>query len=162
MKQSQKIQAIAAYIEEPLTVKEEKFVENVVLYGMTAAAAARHAQCQPTVAYKPTVIAAIAAMRAENAAKMEVTRDKVLNGLQDAIERARVMGEPLTEIAGWREVAKVAGLYDSKPAGKDLTDKQKHFLDKISEMSDEELTMLTAKPVGALIDGRSGKTEKAS
>lgn len=153
--------ALVAYAETPLNTKEERFVENVALYGMNDSQAARHAGIGRDVATRPHVIAALAEMRAANAQKMEMTRDKVLAGLSDAIERAKLMGEPLTEIAGWREVAKVAGLYDTKPAGKDLTDKQKKFLDQIQSMSDEDLALLTSKDV-SLIDGRTGKVEKAS
>ena len=44
----------------------------------------------------------------------EITRDDVLEGFKDAIAIARTQSEPMTMIAGWREVGKMLGMYEAK------------------------------------------------
>jgi hypothetical protein len=140
---------------KPLSVKEERFVEFVAIHGLSYAAAARQADMGETgsvIAARPHVAAAIAEQRANNAQKMELTRDKILQGIMDAIKRAEIIGEPMTEIAGWREAAKISGFYEAPKDKRELTDKQQRFLQMIQELPEEQLLAMLAKDVN-IIDG---------
>ncbi|MEO8740144.1 MAG: hypothetical protein ABI537_10630 [Casimicrobiaceae bacterium] len=48
---------------------------------------------------------------AELAAAAKVTRDDVMQGLQEAIDLARLKSDPAAMIAGWRGVGKMCGFY---------------------------------------------------
>lgn len=142
-------------IHKPLTPKEQLFVENVAVHNMSDAAAARHAGFSYTgagseVSSRPHVMAAIREQRAINAQKLEVTREKILAGMQEAIERAKLYGEPMTEIAGWREIAKICGFYETPADKKTLTDKQQLFMKYIQELPEEQLLALMAKDVNVI------------
>lgn len=152
---------VAIKHHKPLTEIEERFVFNVAVAGMSDAAAARHAGAKGTgagsdLSTRPHVIAAIRAQKQTNARKMEMTRDKIIEGLAEAIEHAKLYAEPASEIAGWREIAKITGFYDAPVKKKELSEKQERFLQLIQEMDEGDIINMLAKDVGGnVIDADS-------
>jgi Terminase small subunit len=59
----------------------------------------------------PKVAEAIRARRGETERRLEMDRQKVLQRLQEAIEMARMKGDPGAMIRGWVEIAKMCGYY---------------------------------------------------
>lgn len=63
---------------------------------------------------RPAVMVARDKLRVELRGNVKLTREDVIAGLMEAIEHARVMGDALPQIAGWREISKMLG-YDKTP-----------------------------------------------
>ena len=84
---------------------------------------------------------AINIIELEMAKIMEVDFNHIVVGLQDAIEMARMLGEPATMISGYREQGKLAGLYvDRKEI--DITHRRVFQHEELLEMTDEEIEQL--------------------
>ena len=142
-----------------LTDQELKLVDAIATLGMSQRVAAQFAgyasQGAVTAALnRPLVVQAIADTRAANAEVLNITREKMHMGLNEAVEMARMLGDPASMIRGWRERGLIAGFYDESPdARRGVTDLQKKAMDRVKELSDEDLIALTAKKVeGITID----------
>lgn len=46
--------------------------------------------------------------------RVNITREDVVRGLKDAVDQAVILADPMAQIAGWREIAKILG-YDKTP-----------------------------------------------
>jgi hypothetical protein len=77
---------------------------------------------------------------------LAVTREKVLEELQAAIEVARLKGDPMAMIRGWAEIGKLIGAYAPERRKVEVSVDADALQAKIAAMSDEELL--------ALADGR--------
>lgn len=101
-----------------LSPRQARFVSQLAILG-NGAAAARAAGYAPKAARitaskllaKGNVQAALQAEEAVVAAQMGVTRQRVLDGLLEAVGTARERGEPMAMVSAWREVARVCGFY---------------------------------------------------
>lgn len=87
----------------------------------------------------PKVTAALINERAKNAYMLGMTRDKVLQGFLDAVDQAKVLADPMAQIAGWREIAKVCGFYAPEVKKIELSGTAKRVADKLATLSDQEL-----------------------
>jgi hypothetical protein len=76
-----------------------------------------------------------------------IRKQDVLNGILEAIDRAKSGGEPGTEIKGWTEVAKMLGYYAPEIKKIHLSMEQGRMKSKFEALSDEELIELASKPV---------------
>lgn len=85
------------------------------------------------------VRAALMVREAENARALNVTRERVLAEVQNAIALAAEKADAMAMIAGWREVAKMCGFYAPQPHRVTLSAKGAAYLEKLHVMSDEEL-----------------------
>lgn len=94
----------------------------------------------------PKINEAIVAERAKNAAFLGYTRRDVLEGISEAIEQARTLADPMAQIAGWREVAKICGYYAPEVKKIELTGAHRRKLNEMEQMSDEELLSLALQP----------------
>ena len=71
---------------------------------------------------------------------MNVSRDRVLQELEDAVDVAREKSDPGAMIAGWREIGKICGYYAPERVTKiDVNIAAKRFIDRLETMSDQEL-----------------------
>jgi hypothetical protein len=61
---------------------------------------------------RPEVKAFMLQLQKEARDEFDFTRREVVQGLKEAIEQARILEEPMAQIAGWREIAKVLGHYE--------------------------------------------------
>ena len=85
------------------------------------------------------VAAVVAAARAGLSESAQIRRTDMLEVMQDAIQMARMAGEPLTMIAGAREIAKMLGFYEPEKKQIELSMSQERTRDKYAALSDEEL-----------------------
>ncbi len=100
-----------------LTIKQARFVDEYVVCG-NAAAAARAAgypeKCARQVGFenltKPYIQTALQARRQAHAARLELSRQDVIQAILEAIKTAQERGAPATMIRGWVEIAKITGL----------------------------------------------------
>ena len=134
--------------DAPLTEMQRQFVMYLVDHGMTQTAAARAAGASNpgTAAYEwmrhPKIERAIAERRAEYAAASQVTKKRVIDGFLESIEMAKIKADPLTMIAGWREVGKMCGFYEPTKAKIEVSVQGQVLIQRLNAMSDEELLKL--------------------
>lgn len=84
----------------------------------------------------------IAAERAKYAIASNMTKKQVLDGFKEAIDMAKIKAEPLTMIAGWREIGKLCGFYEPTKIQATVTVQDATQLHKLKTMTDEELLQL--------------------
>jgi hypothetical protein len=132
-----------------LTEKQRQFVVNIVEHGMTKSAACRaagYSLSSPAVSTQtfdnPKIQKAIAIKRAEYAKASQMTRQKVIDGFSEAIEMAKVQGDPIVMVAGWREIGKMCGFYEPAKTKLEVTVNGQIALEKIQTLSDAELLAL--------------------
>jgi len=86
------------------------------------------------------VLAAVDSGRRELAARHEITRDRVIEELEQAIEIAKAKGDAGAMIAGWREIAKICGYYAAEKSLKvDVNIAAKRVIGQLEALSDVEL-----------------------
>lgn len=131
--------------DAPLTEMQRQFVTYFVDHQMTQTAAARAAGfSNPGTAANqmmqhPKIERAIAERRAEYAAASQVTKKKVIDGFLESIEMAKIKADPLTMIAGWREVGKMCGFYEPSKAKIEVSVNGQVLIQRLNTLSDEEL-----------------------
>lgn len=130
-----------------LNPKQAKFVDGMAT-GLRVKDAMEIAGMKPNdgtgnaLMKTPKVADAIRAEQRKNAYMLGLTRDKVLQGMMDAIDQAKILSDPLTQIAGWREVAKVCGFYAPEVKKVELSGANKAVVDRLRSLSDEELLQI--------------------
>lgn len=95
-----------------LTAEEAQFVYNCEVLGLPVRKAASLAGLPPTMVSKPHLQQARDLLKREIRGAVNITKEDVIFGMREAIDRARIIAEPATEIVGWKEIAKLLG-YDS-------------------------------------------------
>lgn len=63
---------------------------------------------------RPHVMVARERIRAALRTRVDITREDVIAGLKEAVEQAVIFADPMAQIAGWREIAKLLG-FDKTP-----------------------------------------------
>ena len=101
----------------------------------------------------PVIQAALKSMRQDTYERLQVTRERCVEGILEAVEMARIMAEPATMIAGYREVGKMLGFYEPERKEVAVVGEGGRLLQKVSQMSDEQLLQLLTKPDPAIIEG---------
>ena len=90
---------------------------------------------------RPTVKKALNDMIERTMKQSEITREEVLEGFRDAINIARQQSEAMGMIAGWREIGKMLGMYETK-VKVEITGGAKQIEQQLSGMSDADLLRL--------------------
>ena len=112
-----------------LPVKQARFVGEY-LVDLNAARAARDAgysyrsarQIGSELLSKPNIQAVIQARCKETEKRLEIQRDDVIRGLQEAYEEARVQGDPMAMIAAMREIGRMLGYYAVCPTHEQIAE----------------------------------------
>lgn len=135
-----------------LTEKQEKFVEGMAV-GMKVKDAMASAGMKPNdgtgnaLMKHPGVKDLLKAEQRKNAYMLGLTREDVLKGMMEAIDDAKLLSDPLTQIAGWREVAKICGFYAPEVKKVELSGTGKQAIDRLRSLSDEELLQIAEADV---------------
>ena len=136
--------------------RRQEFAKHFVLSG-NAAEAARRAGYAPGSARvtacrllaDPNVASAVRTYQREHEAQLQLSRERVLDELVEAIEVARAKQDPAAMIAGWREVGRICGYYTPERDVKvHVNIAAKRVIDRMETMSDAELTALCTESVG--------------
>jgi hypothetical protein len=99
---------------------------------------------------RPAVRAAYEAEQKKYQQQCKYKRDDVLNGLSEAIEQAKIQADPMGQIAGWREIAKICGFYAPETKKIELGGSAQRLLAKFESLSDDELLQIAE---GDVIEG---------
>jgi hypothetical protein len=69
----------------------------------------------------------------------DMNRKKVMDGFKEAIDMAKIQGDPATMVSGWREIGRMCGYYAPEKKEIDINITAKRAVDKLETLSDAEL-----------------------
>lgn len=138
---------IQLFKDTHITDKQAKFIENKVDKGMSDRQAVLQAgysdkNVASMLAKNDKVQTAIAERREAFEATVQMSRNRVMTGLLEAVDMAKVKADPLSMVAGWREIAKICGYYEPTRVQVDVSVNGKMLLHQMSSMSEEDLLKL--------------------
>lgn len=140
--------AAAVDPNKPLTDKQKLFAKYWAMGDSLPNAYVRAGYSPTQVSYAhrmakmPNILAAYNEEKRliEEAAQM--TRKKVMDGLIEAVEMAKLMAEPATMVSGWREIGKMCGYYEPKKVQLDVNVTGNVIHQRLNALSDAELLKL--------------------
>src|SRR5690606_20870408 len=141
---------------QPLTEMQRGFVHQLVHNKLNQTAAARQAGIpQPGSALlnrvrDPEGLNAISAERDEYAKASGVTKKKVIDGMLEAIDMAKIKADPIAMISGWREVGRMCGFYEPTKHKVEVSVNGQLMMQRIQSMTDEELLALVEEDPNAI------------
>jgi phage terminase small subunit len=142
--------------DKPLTEKQRLFVQYWA-QGDSIPIASRRAGYNDAagIAYRmvkmPNILKLKAKYEAEWEETSQMTRKKVMDGMLEAIEMAKLMAEPASMIAGWREIGKLCGYYAPVEHKMKIDVTGNVIVDKLNSMSDAELLKIISQGPEAMI-----------
>lgn len=146
---------IARTTADNLTSKERIFVEAIA-DGLSQKQAAKRAGFSSatetygnTVAVRPPVAAAIKERQIALREKFALKREDVVKGILSAIDDAKTLSDPATQIKGWSELAKMFGYYEPERKIVEISVEEATAKQQLASMSNEDLARLAG---GAVYD----------
>ena len=143
--------------DKPLTDKQKLFVQHWAKGDSITSASYRAGYSNTKVAYQLVKMPNILKLKAEHEAKWEatgaMTRQKVMDGMLEAIEMARMMAEPSSMIAGWREIGKICGYYATVEHRVKVDVTGNVIVDRMNSLSDAELLKIIQGGAQAALQG---------
>lgn len=127
-----------------LTQKQAAFVKDI-LAGFSSTQAARRAGYKfpkgsaPYLLKTPIIAKKLEEEFAKHEKKADMTREKVMAGLMEAVDMAKAAGDATAAVSAWREVAKMCGYYAEEKKKIDISINGMVHVNKIENMSDSEL-----------------------
>lgn len=122
-----------------LTDEEANFVYNVEVLDLPTKKAARLAGLPFSAVTKHHIVQARELVRDQIRGDLSVTKADATFGYKEAINRAKLLGEPMTEIAGWDRLVKLHGLDAPLRVDINLRASLDVVATQVRSMSDEEL-----------------------
>lgn len=135
--------------QEELSAAEAEFVHNLAAVGLSAPKAAAAAGYESKSAHlqllqDPRIRTAITKQYERNRKVVNFTREDVLEGMKEAIDLARMSGEPATMVRGWSEIGKIIGAYE-RANTITINVNQVNSVEDLKTLSVEELAELVAR-----------------
>jgi hypothetical protein len=90
----------------------------------------------------PAFVALVKKLQSKNERMADMSRKRVLDGFLEAIEQAKMLAEPMTQIAGWRELAKMCGYYAPEVKTVNVNVSSQRLLTQLETLSDKDLLEL--------------------
>jgi phage terminase small subunit len=133
--------------ERPLTAKQKAFVTEWARGETVLSAAVRAGYNDAgSLAYKmardPAILKLYHAEKALYEAAAQMTRQKVMDGLLEGVALAKLVSEPASVIAGWREIGKMCGYYEPVKRQIDINLSADVTVRRLEALSDTELLKL--------------------
>lgn len=130
--------------DKPLTTQQRLFVQHWAKGETIPNAMARAGyNDQPSYGYRMAKMPNILALYNEEKAKYEeaaqMTRQRVMDGLLEAVELAKLMAEPATMVSGWREIGKMCGYFEPKKVDINVNVTGNVIHQRLNQLSDAEL-----------------------
>lgn len=72
----------------------------------------------------------------------QMTRKKVMDGLLEGVEMAKLMAEPASMISGWREIGKMCGYYEPTRHKVEVNVTGSLMMERMNRLTDSELLKL--------------------
>lgn len=102
----------------------------------------------------PKVQAAIKYLYKKHEKAADVSRKKVMDGLLEAIEMAKMQADAGNMISGWREIGRMCGYYAPEVKKIDINITAKRVIDKMETLSDADLMQLIDES-SSIIEGEA-------
>ena len=144
--------------DRPLTSRMKEFVK-LWAQGETILSAAIRAGYNDggTYAYRlakdPAILKIYHREKEAYAAAVGMTRQKVMEGLLEAVEMAKIQADPTAMIAGWREVGKMCGYYEPVKKQIDVNITGNVVMERLNKLSDAELLKLIETETTNALEG---------
>lgn len=132
-----------------LSDTEQMFIYQLEIIGMPVQRAAEVAGVNSPYALlkKPYIIAAREAARLSIRGRTNFTREDVIFGIHEAIDQAKILADPMAQIAGWREIGKLLG-YDKTPnVNIHISGNAEQVKKQLQNLSSDELAKLSGEDV---------------
>lgn len=147
--------AVQVQPDKPLTEQQRAFVRHLATGESTLTASLKAGYSDNgTYAYRmlhmPNIQLALQEEQRKYAEASGMTRKAVLEGFQEAIQLAKMVEEPSSMIAGWREIAKVCGFYEPAQIKITHTHEGKVLHERVEKLSDDELMKLIEERANAI------------
>lgn len=130
---------IASVMPPGLTDDEANFVYNVEVLNMPARLAARQAGMPASKLLSDHIVQARSMVRNQLALRTGFTREEWVNRTYEAVERARLLADPMAEIAGMKEIGKALGLYEPQKIDINLKASMEALAQHAKTLPDDEL-----------------------
>ena len=160
--------AAAVSPDKPLTERQRKFALEWAQGNTIPAAMARagFSVADHSLGYRlakmPNVLRFYNAEKAKFEEAAQMSRKKVMDGLLESIEMAKLMAEPASMISGWREIGKMCGYYEPKKVRVDVNVAGNVIHTRINSMSDAELLkIIQGGGAGGLLEDPSEGPDSA-
>ncbi len=150
--------ALAGLIPSGLNNSEAEFVYSVEVLGLPVRKAASMAGLPISNACKPHVVQAREVLKRELRGAMQLTKEDISYGMQEAIKRAQLLGEPMTEIIGWEKLAKLHGFDAPQKVDINIQASVEVLQTNVRSMPDAELVKRLG--AGSIIDGEFYEIDK--
>lgn len=125
-----------------LTDDEANFVYNVEVVGLPPKKAAQLAGMPASKMYAAHIVQARELARNVVRGSCQVTKEDVTLGIKGAIDRARILSEPMTEIIGWEKLAKLHGLDEPQKVNINVNESIKVVTEHVRSVPDADLVRL--------------------
>ena len=87
----------------------------------------------------PNVLKVYRAEKVKYEAAGDMSRKRVMDGLIEAVEMAKLMAEPATMVSGWREIGRMCGYYEPVKHTLDINVKGDVTVRQLNAMTDADL-----------------------
>ena len=128
---------------KPVTLQQKEFAKLWASGESIASATVRAGYADESFGYRmarmPNVLRVYQAEKAAYESASQMTRKKVMDGLLEAVEMAKLMAEPATMVSGWREIGRMCGYYEPVKHTLDINIKGDVTLRQLNSMSDADL-----------------------
>lgn len=135
-----------------LTAKQQRFVAEYLVdgNGARAAVAAGYGRAGAKVTAhrlthaNPAVQAEIQARQALDSQRLQIERQDVIQGLLEAVQLAKLQGNPAAVISGWREIGRMLGFFEPQRHQVEVSAAAGLEQGRFEQMTDAELMALMA------------------
>ena len=142
-------------LDRPLTELQKAFVrlwaQGESINSAAYKAGYKDAAAAYITARMPSAIALYEAEKKAYEEAAQMTRKRVMDGLLEAAEMAKLMAEPASMVSAWREIGKMCGYYEPVKLKLDVTTNGQR--NRMERMTDEELEKLVGAPIPAEVLG---------
>ncbi len=128
-------------VVDGLTDQEQMFLYQLEVVGLPANRAGEISGVRSpySVLKKPHIVAAREQYRHAVRGRTDFTRDDVVAGYKVAIDQAYTLGDPMAQIAGWREIAKIKGFDKTPNININLSGTEEQVMKQVKALSTSEL-----------------------
>ncbi len=139
-------------VDKPLTEKQRNFVKfwaqgETILSASVRAGYSDGGTYAYRMVYMPNVLRLYDQEKKLYEESCQMTRKRVMEGLLEGVEMAKLMAEPSAMIAGWREIGKMCGYYEPVTKRIDLNVTGNVTMQRLERLSDAELLKLITETV---------------
>lgn len=150
MDTSSKAAAALVSVDKPLTSQQRSFAQAWAKGESIPSACLRAGYADDGLGYRmaamPNILKAYHAEKVLYEAACQMTRKRVMDGLLDAVEMAKLLAEPATMVSGWREIGKMCGYYEPTKIQVDVNVSGEVSVRQLNAMTDAELLKLIKGP----------------